>query len=267
MPPSIRDRFERGAGYNSFLGLGIVKVRGTFIAVAPTPRSGPCPRSISEPLLRPPPPPLRQPRAARLVPQEERASTFDGHRLDTTQEPELTDTPQKEEGFFLPPLRRPGWQSIWAGWRCPPPDCQPLPSPQWTDEEGDHKNQRGARGRWQRTAPPDCPPPLPPQSPDEEGDHKNQSGTWGRWQWIAPPDCPPPPPPQSPDEEGDHICPVCFEAYDSSRKPLVITLCGHGFCRDCLLETTARFQECSVCRRPLAAGGGFEFPWRTSYAE
>ena len=60
----------------------------------------------------------------------------------------------------------------------------------------------------------------------------------------------PPPPPPCHDEEDNGIssCPVCFE----EGMPIVVTTCGHGFCQSCLMLSSVRWGECSMCRHPLS---------------
>ena len=47
-------------------------------------------------------------------------------------------------------------------------------------------------------------------------------------------------------------CCICFEEYDSDRgRGVVLTACGHVFCKHCIVKWNDRRHTCPTCKQPL----------------
>ncbi|XP_017002854.2 uncharacterized protein [Drosophila takahashii] len=48
---------------------------------------------------------------------------------------------------------------------------------------------------------------------------------------------------------GVYVCPVCIE---SPEEP-VTTMCGHIFCKECLIAALVPFQNCPMCKKNVSS--------------
>ncbi|KAJ3632516.1 hypothetical protein MTP99_009517 [Tenebrio molitor] len=53
----------------------------------------------------------------------------------------------------------------------------------------------------------------------------------------------------SPEKVTVGACPVCLESLTS--RPASVTVCGHIFCKDCIMKTAQAMKKCPTCRKPI----------------